>query len=89
MILVFGSSFLVFSKTMKWRIRSSRVVLLSIPWIRVSSWLMRGEAWVLPSAVFQAMKRVNPALRDPARASSPSEMIRMALGVKRLGMASL
>ena len=57
--------------------------------MRVSSWLTNGEAWVLPSAVFQAIKREKPAERDPALASRPSEMIRQALGVKRLGMVCL
>jgi hypothetical protein len=39
----------------------------------------QGEASSLPSAVFQAMKRDNPADSEPALASKPSEITNKAL----------
>jgi hypothetical protein len=46
------------TNTIKWRIKSSRVALSSIPLINVSNWLTRCDASSLPSTVFQAMKRL-------------------------------
>lgn len=76
---VTGSSFFVFSKTMKLRIRSRRVFLFNIPCTRGSSWLMSVEASVFPSEVFHDMKRLRPADIVPARASRPSEINMNAL----------
>ena len=55
------------------------LTLTGLGMISTSIWLTSGEASSIPSADFQAMKRLRPAASDPILASSPSEMTRRPL----------
>ena len=74
-----GINPVVFSKTVKCRIKSKRTTGRNIPFISVSIWEVVFCSSLIPSTLFQAMNLSQSALKEPAFASKPSEATRISL----------